>query len=215
MRLVPFLVVGDRRRHNASGSVSASSAGSKVRGRKSSWGLKEPPRLEAFTQRGGETTPDVSNVSGSVKWFDPSKGYGFIVPDEDIPDILLHVSCLRRGGFQTACEGARVVCEVDQQFKGPAGRPHLQHGRFDVDPPIAVARKTPGCRRPRERLGKSGGEVVLPTTRVWLCNPWSPDARYFCAYGNPPAIRLCRAQAWPHRACALRPKTKRSHRRGT
>ena len=55
---------------------------------------------------------DTFEVSGSIKWFDPSKGYGFILPDENLPDIFLHVSCLRRGGFLTAPEGARVVCEV-------------------------------------------------------------------------------------------------------
>ena len=81
-------------------------------------GAKEPPRLEGCIQRGGEIKPDVFEVSGTVKWFDPSKGYGFIVPDEDFPDVLLHVTCLRRGGFQTASEGARVVCEVVKSSKG-------------------------------------------------------------------------------------------------
>ena len=56
-------------------------------------GAKEQSRLEGFTQRGEETTPAVFEVSGSVKWFDPSKGYGFIVPDEDLADVLLHVTC--------------------------------------------------------------------------------------------------------------------------
>jgi CspA family cold shock protein len=81
-------------------------------------GAKEPPRLESYTQRDEETTPEVFEVSGSVKWFDPSKGYGFIVPDEDLHDVLLHVTCLRRCGFQTACEGARVVCEAVRSPKG-------------------------------------------------------------------------------------------------
>ncbi len=81
-------------------------------------GAKEPPRLEGYTQRDEETAPDVFEVSGSVKWFDPSKGYGFIMPDNDLPDVLLHVTCLRRGGFQTAFEGARVVCEVVRSEKG-------------------------------------------------------------------------------------------------
>jgi cold shock CspA family protein len=46
------------------------------------------------------------------------KGYGFIAPDEDLPDVLLHVTCLRHGGFQAASEGARVVCEVVKSSKG-------------------------------------------------------------------------------------------------
>lgn len=61
---------------------------------------------------------DVFQVSGAIKWFDASKGYGFIVPDNGMPDILLHVTCLRRDGFQTAYEGARVVCEVLRRPKG-------------------------------------------------------------------------------------------------
>ena len=81
-------------------------------------GAKEPPRLEDCIQRGGEIKPDVFEVLGTVKWFDPSKGYGFIAPDEDLPDVLLHVTCLRRAGFQTAYEGARAVCEVVRSPKG-------------------------------------------------------------------------------------------------
>ena len=61
---------------------------------------------------------DLVEVSGRIKWFDVSKGYGFIVPDDGRQDVLLHVTCLRRGGFQTAYEGARVVCEVLDRPKG-------------------------------------------------------------------------------------------------
>ena len=57
-------------------------------------------------------------MSGVIKWFDVSKGFGFIVPDNGMPDVLLHVTCLRRDGFQTAYEGARVVCEVQERPKG-------------------------------------------------------------------------------------------------
>jgi cold shock protein len=79
---------------------------------------KEPPRLEGSTQRGEEAAPDVFEVSGSVKWFDPAKGYGFIVPDENLPDVLLHVTCLRHGGYQIVYEGARMVCEVVWHSRG-------------------------------------------------------------------------------------------------
>ncbi|RAI00300.1 cold-shock protein [Acuticoccus sediminis] len=61
---------------------------------------------------------DLTEVSGSIKWFDVGKGYGFIVPDDGGADILLHVTCLRRDGYQSAYEGARVVCEVVSGSKG-------------------------------------------------------------------------------------------------
>jgi CspA family cold shock protein len=55
---------------------------------------------------------DVIEIVGAIKWFDVAKGFGFIVPDDGRPDVLLHVTCLRRDGYQTAYEGARVVCEA-------------------------------------------------------------------------------------------------------
>jgi CspA family cold shock protein len=76
------------------------------------------PGQDAATEIGDESAATVVEVSGVIKWFDVSKGYGFIVPDNDMGDVLLHVTCLRRDGFQTAHEGARVVCEVLQRPKG-------------------------------------------------------------------------------------------------
>ena len=67
---------------------------------------------------GEETAFDLIEVAGHIKWFDVSKGYGFIVPDNGMEDILLHVTCLRRDGFQTAYEGAHVVVEVLDRPKG-------------------------------------------------------------------------------------------------
>ncbi|MBY0380695.1 MAG: CspA family cold shock protein [Xanthobacteraceae bacterium] len=64
------------------------------------------------------TTASLVELSGVIKWFDASKGYGFIVPDNGWPDILLHVTVLRRDGYQTAYEGARLVCECIQRNKG-------------------------------------------------------------------------------------------------
>jgi CspA family cold shock protein len=79
----------------------------------------------ARTNLGPEVVGDLTDeavsvieIAGVIKWFDVSKGYGFIVPDNGLPDVLLHVTCLRRGGYQTAYEGARVVCEVLQRPKG-------------------------------------------------------------------------------------------------
>lgn len=79
---------------------------------------KTSPEVEDISHLGEDATVDVFEISGSIKWFDASKGYGFIVPDEDYPDVLLHVTCLRRDGYQTAYEGSRVVCEVLQRPRG-------------------------------------------------------------------------------------------------
>jgi cold shock protein len=81
-------------------------------------GAKVSPELPLGTEPGEEAPVDLVEVAGVIKWFDASKGYGFIVPDDGAPDVLLHVTCLRRDGFQTAHEGARVVCEAVHRDKG-------------------------------------------------------------------------------------------------
>jgi CspA family cold shock protein len=64
------------------------------------------------------TSANLIELTGVIKWFDVAKGFGFIVPDNGMPDVLLHVTCLRRDGFQTAHEGARVVVEAVPRSKG-------------------------------------------------------------------------------------------------
>jgi CspA family cold shock protein len=81
-------------------------------------GAKASLELSIGSEINEEAPVDLIEISGVIKWFDASKGYGFIVPDSGLPDVLLHVTCLRRGGFQTAYEGARVVCEVLNRVKG-------------------------------------------------------------------------------------------------
>lgn len=61
---------------------------------------------------------DLIEMAGHIKWFDVAKGYGFILPDDGGPDVLLHVTVLKRDGFSTAPEGARIVCEVQKRAKG-------------------------------------------------------------------------------------------------
>jgi CspA family cold shock protein len=67
----------------------------------------------------GSESPEAIEISGAIKWFDVAKGFGFIVPDEDgLGDVMLHVTCLRRDGFQTALEGARIVCQARKGERG-------------------------------------------------------------------------------------------------
>ena len=57
-------------------------------------------------------------MRGSVKWFDPGKGFGFIVAEDGGPDILLHINTLRSYGQGTVCEGAEVCVHVQQTQRG-------------------------------------------------------------------------------------------------
>jgi CspA family cold shock protein len=53
-------------------------------------------------------------ITGTVKWFDTAKGFGFVVPDNGLPDALLHHTVVRGAGFKIAFKGARVTCRVTQ-----------------------------------------------------------------------------------------------------
>lgn len=73
---------------------------------------------DALSADSGSET-ELLEISGSIKWFDVAKGFGFMLPDEPgLGDVLLHVTCLRKDGFQTAIEGARVVCLARQGDRG-------------------------------------------------------------------------------------------------
>ncbi len=74
--------------------------------------------VQANFEDASERPVGLLEMAGEIKWFDVAKGYGFIVPDNGLPDVLIHVTTLRRDGFNTAREGARVVCEVLQRAKG-------------------------------------------------------------------------------------------------
>jgi CspA family cold shock protein len=64
-------------------------------------------------------TADITNpVLGVVKWFDPVKGFGFVVSDAGGPDILLHVNVLRNFGQSSVADGARVELEVQRTERG-------------------------------------------------------------------------------------------------
>lgn len=65
-----------------------------------------------------EVPANLVEIAGTIKWFDVAKGYGFIVPDGGGPDVLLHVTSLRRDGYQTAYEGARIVVEAIARQRG-------------------------------------------------------------------------------------------------
>ncbi len=56
--------------------------------------------------------------AGTVKWFNPDKGYGFITPEDGGDDLFVHFSAIQARGFKTLEEGQRVTFEVSQGQKG-------------------------------------------------------------------------------------------------
>lgn len=87
-----------------------------------------------------------ANVEGVVKWFDPAKGFGFIISDEATSDILLHANALRSYGLSSVCEGARIRVTIQQTARGlqvlevlkvlppenDEGKP-VEHDAFEVE----------------------------------------------------------------------------------
>ena len=64
-------------------------------------------------------------AQGTVKWFNPDKGYGFIAPDDGTADVFVHHSAIDMGGYRTLAESQKVEYTVRQGPKGPqADRVH-------------------------------------------------------------------------------------------
>lgn len=61
---------------------------------------------------------DLRNLFGRVKWFDPAKGFGFVVADEGGPDILLHANVLRNYGQSSVADGAVIEIAVQETQRG-------------------------------------------------------------------------------------------------
>jgi CspA family cold shock protein len=58
-------------------------------------------------------------ATGTVKWFNESKGFGFIVPDDGTPDVFVHHSNIAAEGYRSLDEGQKVEYETGQGRKGP------------------------------------------------------------------------------------------------
>ncbi|MGH1414726.1 MAG: cold-shock protein [Pelagimonas sp.] len=73
---------------------------------------------------------EVTRLLGKVKWFDPVKGFGFVVADEGGPDILLHANVLRNFGQSSVADGAQIEIDVQETDRGVQATEVLR-----IDPP--------------------------------------------------------------------------------
>ena len=96
------------------------------------------PRPDVFR----EDLPPGRRVEAKVKWFNTSKGFGFVTLSDGTQDAFLPMAILRRAGYEDAREGASIICEISAGAKGP-----LVTTVLNVDNSTAVAPQSGGLDR--------------------------------------------------------------------
>jgi CspA family cold shock protein len=93
----------------------------------SSLAVRDAPRTIVLGDYGKAGTPITTlymsismRITGTVKWFNDAKGFGFITPENGQKDCFVHHSAIQGKGFKSLAEGERVEFEVVQGAKGPA-----------------------------------------------------------------------------------------------
>jgi CspA family cold shock protein len=66
------------------------------------------------------TVEGLTLATGTVKWFNTTKGYGFIVPEDGQKDVFVHISAVEKAGLRTLTEGQRVTFDVATERGRPA-----------------------------------------------------------------------------------------------
>lgn len=97
---------------------------SRDRGRRDDFGGGDMGGYEPRTPRMPSSSFDrqavtQANVTATVKWFNASKGFGFVAPSDGSPDAFLHISALERAGLTQVAEGTTIVCDLGQGNRGP------------------------------------------------------------------------------------------------
>ena len=129
-------------------------------------------------QRGGHRAPEIThrNVRATVKWFNPTKGFGFVTPEDGSPDAFLHATIVQFAGHDALADGTTIVCDLSRGPKGPQVA-----NIHSVDTSTATAGSSPrassgggggggGMSRGgyRDQGGFSGDSEVVDGTVKWI-----------------------------------------------
>lgn len=85
------------------------------------FGSPEPRSLSNFynSRYPSKVLGNLEEIKGTVKWYNPDKGFGFIIPEEGTRDIFVHFSVVRQIGCGSLQPGTRVLAQVSQSERGP------------------------------------------------------------------------------------------------
>src|SRR5881397_2673789 len=97
-------------------------------------------------------------ATGTVKWFNDSKGYGFISPEDEGKDLFVHHTSIAGDGFKSLSEGAKVEFDAAQGEKGPEAKNVVQ---LNAQRSRSVRRKHRRTLLSRRRKGPYAGQDAL------------------------------------------------------
>jgi len=120
--------------------------------------MAEKPPFDMMTQTAGE---DGEVVIGHVKWFDTSKGFGFVTASDVAGDILLHANVLRNFGQSSVAEGARVRIRMIETNRGKQA-----HSVLEIEPPDPADHPL-GAPSSEPTVPETGGPLV-PARVKWF-----------------------------------------------
>ena len=95
--------------------------------------------------------PFATHVRATVKWYNPTKGFGFVTPNDGSPDVFLHVSVVEQTGLRSLDEGAILVCDLADGQKG-AQVSTIHSVEAGSVPAQRGSRPTTGSRYPRQSV---------------------------------------------------------------
>jgi CspA family cold shock protein len=120
--------------------------------------------------------PFATNIRATVKWYNPTKGFGFVSPDDGSPDVFLHVSVVEQAGLQSLDEGSILVCDLADGQKG-AQVSAIHSVEAGSAPTQRSNRSGSGSRYPRQSVSdyddygygaKAGSGVTVEGTVKWF-----------------------------------------------
>ncbi|MDR3515095.1 MAG: cold shock domain-containing protein [Azospirillaceae bacterium] len=126
--------------------------------------------------RGGFGAAEVTHhsVRATVKWYNSTKGFGFVSPEDGTPDAFLHASALQAAGHDAISDGTTIVCDLSRGPKGP---------QVAAIHSVDASTATPSSRPPRapreERSGGFGGPAAGDGETVEGSVKWFNEAKGF------------------------------------